>query len=192
MANDYMSENEIHNMGISIGANALIHKTAIIIGATNITVDNNVRIDPYVVISAIGGNLSVGSYVHIGAYCYIAAGGGISIGNFSGLSQGVKIYSKSDDYSGSYLTNPTVPSEYTNVKVAPVKLEDHVIVGAGSVILPGVTVGIGTAVGALSLVGRDCDAWSIYAGSPVRRVKERRRDLLTLEKSLSAKSELEK
>jgi galactoside O-acetyltransferase len=58
----------------------------------------------------------------------------------------------------------------------------HVIVGSGSVILPGVTLEDGVAVGALSLVTKDCEAFGVYAGNPARRIKERKRDLLELEK----------
>jgi galactoside O-acetyltransferase len=39
-----------------------------------------------------------------------------------------------------------------------------------------------SAVGALSLVTKDCEAFGVYAGNPARRIKERKRDLLELEK----------
>ena len=57
----------------------------------------------------------------------------------------------------------------------------HVVVGAGSVILPGCSIGEGTTVGALSLVNRPLDPWMIYVGAPVRALRERCRDLLQLE-----------
>ena len=80
------------------------------------------------------------------------------------------------------MTNPTVPNEYTDVMHADVFFEKHVIVGSGSVILPGSNLEEGVAVGALSLVRKNCTAFGIYAGNPVRRIKERKRDLLKLEK----------
>lgn len=84
------------------------------------------------------------------------------------------------------MTNPTVPSEYTGVTHADVCLGKHVIVGCGSVILPGVTLEEGVAVGALSLVHRRCEAFGIYAGNPAKRIKNRKCDLLELEKQLLA------
>lgn len=75
-----------------------------------------------------------------------------------------------------------VPAEFTNVQHADVKLCRHVIIGAGSIILPGVTLEEGVAVGALSLVKKDCQAFGIYMGSPAIRMAERKRDLLELEK----------
>ena len=83
---------------------------------------------------------------------------------------------------GATLTNPTVPSEYTGVTHADVFLGKHVIVGSGSVILPGVTLEEGVAVGALSLVTKRCEAFGVYTGNPARRIKGRKRDLLELER----------
>jgi galactoside O-acetyltransferase len=68
------------------------------------------------------------------------------------------------------------------VHSAPVRLGRHVIVGSGTVILPGVTLHDGVAVGALSLVNRDCAAFGVYAGIPVRPIGTRSRKLLELER----------
>ena len=84
------------------------------------------------------------------------------------------------------MTNPMVPSEYTGVTHADVFLGKHVIVGSGSVILPGVTLEEGVAVGALSLVHKNCEKFGIYAGSPARRINERKRNLLELEQRFIA------
>jgi galactoside O-acetyltransferase len=81
------------------------------------------------------------------------------------------------------MTNPTVPDAYTNVKHSDVFLGKHVIVGSGTVILPGVSLYEGVAVGALSLVSRDCEAFGIYSGLPAKRIKERKRGLLDFEKN---------
>lgn len=80
------------------------------------------------------------------------------------------------------MTNPTVAPEFRNVTNAPVIISRHVIVGAGSVILPGVTLHEGAAIGALSLVRNDCEAFSVYAGTPAKKIADRQKDLLQLEK----------
>ena len=80
------------------------------------------------------------------------------------------------------MTNPTVPSQFTGVTHADIYLGKHVIIGSGSVILPGVTLEEGVAIGALSLVTKSCKAFGIYAGNPAKFVKERKKDLLELEK----------
>ena len=78
------------------------------------------------------------------------------------------------------MTNPMVPDTYTNIQIADVRLCRHAIIGSGSVILPGVTIGEGVAVGALSLVKQDCKPFGLYTGVPARRTKERKTDLLEL------------
>lgn len=80
------------------------------------------------------------------------------------------------------MTNPMVATQFTGVSHADVLLAKHVIIGSGSVILPGVILEEGVAIGALSLVHKNCKAFGIYAGSPVRLIKERKRNLLELEK----------
>jgi acetyltransferase-like isoleucine patch superfamily enzyme len=102
--------------------------------------------------------------------------------DFCGLSQGVRIYTRNDDYTGQALTNPTVPAEYTRVTKGAVILKRHVLIGSGSIVLPGVTIGEGSSVGALSLVTMSLASWGVYFGCPVRRFYDRSKNLLELER----------
>lgn len=181
----YFESAELRTFGFkSIGENVIIAKNSTIIGLKNISLGNNIRIDGNVVIAAYSGSLALGDYIHIGGGCYLGCAGGITLSDFSGLSQGICIYSGTDDYSGKSLTNPTVPRKYSNLTVAPVFLGKHVIVGSGSVILPGVTIGNGSSVGALSLVTKSLDEWGVYFGTPAKRLKARSKDILRLEEEL--------
>lgn len=184
--NGYFSENDIKDRFKSVGKNVLISKNCTIIGTENIEIGNNVRIDDYccIMVGGDGASLKIGSYVHIAANCYLSAKNGIIMEDFTGISQGVKIYSNSDDYSGAFLTNPTVPSEFTNATGGTVTLKKHAIVGSGAVVLPGVTIHEGTSVGALSLVTKDLKEWGVYFGIPAKRLKNRLKNLLDLEKKL--------
>ena len=101
---------------------------------------------------------------------------------------GTAIFSSNDDYSGAWLTGPTVPDDLRNVTSAPVLLGEHVIVGAGSVILPGVTIGQGAAVGALTLVRKDVPPFAIVAGPRGEVIGERDQKLLELEQELRERS----
>jgi acetyltransferase-like isoleucine patch superfamily enzyme len=74
-----------------------------------------------------------------------------------------------------------VPKKYKNEIFEKVKLERHVIVGAGAIVMPGVTIKEGCSIGAMALVTKSTDPWGIYVGVPAERVKERKRDLLALE-----------
>ena len=181
---DFMSEAELARLPFAArGRNVLIHPRTTLLNVENIALGDHVRIDPDVVISA-GGPVRIGSYVHIGAQSYLAGGAGIEMQDFSGLSQGVKLYSTSDDYSGRHLTNPTVPDAYLGVRRGAIVLGRHVIIGAGAVVLPGVTLGEGSAVGALSLVRKDVEPWTIQAGAPARKVAARSQELLQGEQAL--------
>lgn len=179
----YYNENELRNIGFGkVGNNVRVAKNCTIVGLENITIGNNVRIDGFTtIIVSTPGYLHLGSNIHIGGYSAIFAGAGVSMEDFSGISQGVKIYSTSDDYSGRYMTNPTVPTEFSNVHRAPVYLRRHVIVGSQSVIMPGINIAEGCAVGANSLVSKDTDEWSIYFGSPAKKIKNRSKKILELE-----------
>ena len=64
------------------------------------------------------------------------------------------------------------------------RLGRHVIVGSGSVVLPGVVIGDGCSVGALSLVTKSLPEWGVYFGAPVRRLRARSKRLLELEQRL--------
>ncbi|WP_252734107.1 acyltransferase [Pseudoalteromonas sp. C2R02] len=186
----YYTDKDLKNAGFkSIGKNVQIGRNCTIIGLENIEIGDNVRIDGYCTIIAAGsGWLKIGSYIHIGSYCLLSAGDGIQLHDFSGLSQGVCIYSRTDDYSGKYLTNPTVPAAFTGVSEGTVTLGRHVIVGSGSVILPNVTVGEGSSIGAQSLVTKNLEEWGVFFGTPVKRLKRRSQKLLELEKNLLSKS----
>ena len=172
----------IESMGFaSLGENVLISDRASFYGITRIKIGSNVRIDDFCVLSAGIGGIDIGCYIHSAGYCALIGGGKISLSDYCNLSSRVSIYSSNDDYSGSTLTNPTIPIEFTGVTQADVFLDKHVIVGSGSVILHGVVLEEGVAVGALSLITKSCKASGVYAGNPARRVNERKRDLLDVE-----------
>ena len=92
------------------------------------------------------------------------------------------MYGVSDDYSGESLTNPMLPDKFRNVMEGAVTIKKHSIIGTGSTILPNVTIGEGCSVGSMSLVNKSIDAWGIYVGIPCKRIKERKKTLLELEK----------
>lgn len=185
----FHTERELRSAGFkAVGNDVQVAKNCTIVGLANIELGDNVRIDGYTTISVPeGGHLRIGSYVHIAAYSSLIAGDGIDIGDFAGLSQGVRVYSRSDDYSGKYLTNPTIPAEFTGVKRGAVVIGKHVILGAGAIILPGVHIEEGAAIGALSLVNKSLTGWSVYFGAPARKISARSRELLALESQLLAR-----
>ena len=61
--------------------------------------------------------------------------------------------------------------DWTNVKIAPIKISNKVWIGFNSIILKGVTIGEGAIVGAGSVVTKDVPAWTIVAGNPARVIR---------------------
>lgn len=181
----WLSREEMTVMGFAeVGEDVRLSDKASYYNCGKIRIGNHVRIDDFCVLSAGEGGIVIGNYVHIAVYSSMMGKGRIELLDFSGLSSRVAVYSSNDDYSGRFLTNPTVPSEFTGVTHADVLLCKHVIVGAGSVVLPGVTLHEGAAVGALSLVNKDCERFHIYTGVPAKRLMRRRENLLELEQRL--------
>ena len=183
----WLTIEQIKAMGFAkYGQNVLLSDKASYYNCKNIRLGNNVRIDDFCVLSAGEGGIDIGNYIHIAVFSSLIGAGNISLADFCNISSRVSIYSSSDDFSGGAMTNPMVPTEFTNVYHADVKLARHVIVGSGAVILPGVTLDEGVAVAALSLIKKDCSAFGIYMGTPAKRVAERKQNLLELEKKFLA------
>jgi len=182
----------IMSMGFaSVGENVLISDRASFYNCSNISIGNNVRVDDFCVLSAGSGGITLGNYIHIAVYSSLIGAGKISLFDFCNISSRVSIYSSSDDFSGEWMTNPTISSEFTGVFHADVVIGHHAIIGSGAVILPGVVIEEGVAVGALSLVKKHCMAFGIYMGTPAKKIAERKRNLLALEKTFLATLEQE-
>jgi dTDP-4-amino-4,6-dideoxy-D-glucose acyltransferase len=184
-----LDRDAIARMGFArIGANARLSDRASFYNCPGISIGDNVRIDDFCVLSAGSGGIQIGSHIHIAVYSSLIGKETITLADFCNISSRVSIYSSSDDYSGEWMSNPTVPEAYTAVTHASVTIGRHVIVGAGAVILPGAMLEDGAAIGALSLVKNRCEAFGIYAGVPLKRIGTRKRRLLELEKSFLAES----
>lgn len=187
----YYSTEELQALGLAtFGEDVRISRKASIYNTGRISIGSHVRIDDFCVLSAGEGGIEIGDYVHIAVYSSLIGAGKIKLNDFCNLSSRVSIYSSNDDYSGEHLTNPTVPDQFTGVTHADVLLGKHVIIGSGSIVLPGICLDEGVAVGALSLVTQNCQVFGIYGGSPARRIGERKRDLLELETQLRKQSRL--
>lgn len=176
----FYSSDELNKLGFrSLGKNVLVSNKASIYNHDQIELGDNVRIDDFCVLS---GKIRMGRNVHIAVFCNVAGGEkGVVMEDFSGLAYGSHVFTQSDDYSGHTLTNPTIPDHFKKEIKASIHIGRHCIVGASSIILPGVTLAEGSSVGAMTLVTKSTEPWSIYFGIPAKKLKKRKRDLLILE-----------
>ena len=180
----FLTDDEIAKLGLArVGSGARISRLASLHNCANIRLGDRVRIDDFCVLSAGAGGIDIGNNVHVAVYTCLIGKGNITLNDFANISSRVAIYSSNDDYSGAYMTGPTLPAEFSNITSGPVKVGRHAIIGSGSVVLPNVDIGEGAAIGALSLVREHCEAFAVYVGAPARKVKRRRRDLLALEQA---------
>lgn len=187
----FYSLEELQGLGLaSFGEDVRISRKASIYNPARISLGSHVRIDDFCVLSAGAGGIEIGNYVHIAVFCLLIGAGKIAVRDFVNLSSRVSIYSSNDDYSGTHLTNPMVPPQFTGVTHDDVLIGRHAIIGSGSVVLPGVELEEGVAIGSLSLIKTKCHSFEIYAGVPARRIRKRKRDLLELEKQLRESSGL--
>lgn len=176
----YLTDEQLMAFGFkSLGKGVKISDKASIYNPESMRLGDYVRIDDFCVVS---GKVEIGRNVHIACLCNIAGGTeGIMIEDFAGIAYGSHILTQTDDYTGMFMTNPTIPAKYTSVTRNSVRICRHSLVGTSSVILPGVCLAEGTSVGAMSLVTKSTREWSIYIGIPARRLKARAKKLLELE-----------
>jgi galactoside O-acetyltransferase len=181
----YFKSDELRAFGFArVGEGSAIARNSTIVGLENIVIGDFVRIDGYTTIVATGGPLRIGSHVHICSGCVLGARGGIELADYSSLSHGVRLLSAIDDFSGRTMTNSTLPPEFLGVQTAPINIGRYAPIGSGCIILPGATVGEGSAVAAMSVVNRPLGEWTLYGGNPVRELGRRSRDLLALVRQL--------
>ena len=168
MNHNFLSNSRLKKLNLkSYGKKIKISPNVTIIGSENIQIGDNVRIDDYTIISAKEGFLKLGSNIHIGGQSYLGCGGGIEIKNDVNIAQGVKFYSKINDYLSVKKKDKIIKGS--------IKIERNVILGSNTVIIRKTQIKEGTTVGALSLVKHNLNSWSIYAGCPVKFIRKRKK-----------------
>ena len=165
---EFLSNEELKKVNFkSVGKDVKISKNVTIIGSENISLGSNVRIDDFTIISAQNGFLKIKNNVHLGGQSYLGCAGQLEIGNNVNIAQGVKIYTKINDYNSFDGNN----NKYILSKI---KIGDNVIIGANCVIIGDCKIEEGCTIGALSFVKSDLEKWSVYGGNPIKFLKFRK------------------
>jgi acetyltransferase-like isoleucine patch superfamily enzyme len=150
-----------------------IYDSARIVGRENIRFGDPVLIDDFVLVVARG-TITIGNHVHLACFSSITGGEEVNLGDFVAISQGARVLTGTDDFTGWGFGNSTVDEKYRNTKRAPITVGRFSIIGANAVVLPGVTIGEGVTVGAGTVVTRDLAPWGVYLGN--KRIRDRDRD----------------
>jgi len=127
--------------------------------------------------------VTVGNYSHIAPGCSVVGGRDrlFVLGDFSGVSSGVKVFCTTDDFTQDMVTIIPIPSGFPPVKnliTGDVILERLTGIGANSIIMPSNHIPEGTVIGALSFVPAEFEfsPWTVYAGIPIKPIKRRDRE----------------
>ena len=187
----FYSEKELRTLGLKkIGSDVLISRKVSIYSPEKISIGNNVRIDDFCILS---GNITLGSHIHISAYCALYGSRGITFEDFTGASPKSTIFSATDDFSGEWLIGSIHDSLYTNVTGGEVVLKKFSQLATNTVVFPNVTIGEGAVTGAMTLVNKNLEPWTINTGIPVNKTRPRKKELLKIiEKLTSENSHVEK
>lgn len=164
---------EIRDLGFrGIGDNVLISRRASIYSPQNMSLGSNIRIDDFCILT---GSITLGSNIHIAPGSYLLSWGGypIIMEDFTGIAPRGVIVTSTHDYQSSSLFGPMVPEEYKKTRGGPVIFREGSLIGSGTIVLPNVTLGEGTSVGALSLVNKDLSPHSCYAGIPCKMISSK-------------------
>jgi galactoside O-acetyltransferase len=178
---EYMGE-KVKKLLKKCGKDVKIYPLAKIVEPENVEIGDCTQIDDFTFIEG-GLGKKIGKHVHIASFVSIIGGGKLEIADFAGISSGSRIITGSDDFLGRSLTNPTIPIKFKPyIYRGFVKIGKHVILGTNTIVHPDVIIGEGAATGSNTLVLDDLEPWSIYVGTPAKKIGDRKKDLLTLEK----------
>ena len=161
-----------------IGEDVRVNELAIISRPELVEIGNHVAIDMWTYIST---QAILGDYIHIAPSVSIIGGAPalIVMEDFTNIGSGSRIVCATDDFMQG-LISPVVPIEHRTVYNKPVIFKRYATLGVNCTVLPGITLGEGSIVGAGSVVTKDTEPWTIYMGSPAKPIKKRPKDKMLL------------
>lgn len=121
-------------------------------------------IESFSVLNNAVGDLLIGDDTRIGIGNTII--GPVTIGNKVNIAQHVVISGLNHNYE-----DITSPIANQGITATPITIADNVWIGANAVILPGISIGQHTVIGAGSVVTKDVEPYTVAAGNPARIVK---------------------
>lgn len=155
---------------LSLGRYALINGLSIrgVVIGKNFSIGDFSTIECTGVYRAVGDSLTIGDNVGVNSYCFIGVRGEMIIGDNVIFGPRVTILSEQHNYS-----DPSKPIKAQGEKRYKTVIENNVWIGAGAIIMPGVTIKSGTVVGSGAVVTKDTEANSVVIGVPAKKIKSR-------------------
>lgn len=150
---------------------AQIHRLANIAG--DVVIEEGSRVDAFVTLT---GRVRIGRFCHIATGACVFGGAWFYMGDCSGLSPGVKVFTATEDIDRGFM-HPTAPGPRFP-KAAPIHIGRFCAVGANSILLPGAGLADGVVIGALSKLATHTAPWTVWAGNPARYLRNRGPDAI--------------
>ena len=174
MSNNNFSWNEKIKKELKYcGENVYIGKNVVLTNPSEVVLGDNVRIDPFTLITT---GLNVGNYVQICSHVVLGGGNkhNITLGNWTFIGYGSKLFCASEDYSGEY---GPVNEYWGNNKIfrGDIVFKDYSGIASDVMVFPNVTIPEGCTIGAKSFIHtkNDLKSWSVFLGNPLELHKKR-------------------
>jgi acetyltransferase-like isoleucine patch superfamily enzyme len=161
----------LHAHRVRLGEGAVLEPHARLCAngeGASISIGPETTIYPYALLKTNGGKIEIGGPVAIHDYCVLYGNGGIVIEGDVHIAAHTAIVASQHDYSSLGTVGFS-----EDVRGRGIKIEKSVWIGAGAIILDGVTIGTGSVIGAGAVVTRDIPPRSVAVGSPARVIKTR-------------------
>jgi len=153
----------------TIGENVVFESGVLIFHPGTISFGSNIYIGHNSILKGYFNSvMEIGSNTWIGQGCFFHSAGNIFIGETVGIGPMVRILTS---YHKETLAD--LPIMQYPIDFKPVRIEDGADIGIGAIILPGVTIGRNSIVGAGSVVTKDVKPYSVVAGVPARLIRTR-------------------
>lgn len=154
---------------IFLGRRVFLGQYAYLDGQTSaLRLGNDVHIARFVTLRAGQIGITLHDNVGINTRSYIEGNGGVEVGAYTLFSPGVQCISGNHVFD-----DPDAPIKYQGTQYGKISIGEDCWLGTNVIVLPGVTIGRGSVIGAGAVVTKDVPAFSIALGVPARVVGQR-------------------
>lgn len=152
-----------------LGRHVIFEEGVLIFHPEVVEIGDNVYVGHRAILKGYySGFIRIANNVWIGQGCFIHGAGGVMVGNNVGIGPNVSVITSTHRDEG-----PSVPILFADLAFAPVVIEDDSDIGVGAILLPGVTIGRGSQIGAGAVVTKSVPPFSVAAGVPARVLRRR-------------------
>lgn len=156
----------------SCGADVRIYPLAKIAYPHVVDLEDYCRIRDFVFIFA-GMGVKIGKYSDMQPHSVIWGGGETIIGDRVSVGPGTVLLSAVYSHAKGLKMVDGLPDGTVKALYGKLIIHDDVYIGANCTLMPNITIGEGSVLGAASFVNKDVEPWGIYVGSPARKIGER-------------------